>query len=78
MSVAVLELEDETLVAFNLNMVSMMDYKDNEISFEHDGYIYSTNPECDSQYRRLKLHPDTLEKGNIYSAESMFDKFCNL
>jgi len=77
MSVAVLKLEDETLVAFNLNMVSRMDMNKDEFYFIHEGVLYTTSDNKGSS-RRLRLHPSTLEEGNIYSPKAMFDKFCNL
>ena len=74
MSVAVLKLEDETLVAFNLALVSKMILDKDGLWFEIEGIAYST---YEGSSRRLRLHPSTTEEGNIYNPKTMFEKFCN-
>jgi len=78
MCVAILKLEDETLIAFNLNMVSRVDMNKGEMYFIHDGVMYTTSDSRGSA-RRLKLHPSVCGKDGVmlYSAEAMFEKFCN-
>ena len=82
MSVAVLKLEDGSFIAFNLNMVSMMDCDEKGVTFIHEGVVFSTHPECKLQHRRLKLHISTKEspEGNYkaFGIKAMFEKFCNL
>lgn len=74
MSVAVLKLEDETLIAFNLALVSRMILDKDGLWFDIEGISYST---YEGSSRRLRLHLSTLEEGNIYNPKAMFDKFCN-
>ena len=76
MSIAVLKLEDETIVAFNLALVSRMILDKDGLWFDIEGIFYST---YEDSSRRLKLHPSVCGKGAVeYSAEAMFNKFCNL
>ena len=78
MSVAVLKLEDETLVAFNLTLISLMMLEPEGLWFKHDGQVYASYHVEGS--RRLYLHPSVCGKDDVmlHSAEAMFDKFCNL
>jgi hypothetical protein len=83
MSVAVLKLEDKSLVAFNLNNVTKMYLAKEGLYFECiNGTSYRTYVDVGTT-RILKLDPST--KGSTpsgdykpYSAEHMFEKFCNL
>ena len=76
MSVAVLKLEDEALVAFNLALVSKMILDKDGLWFEIEGIAYST---YEGSSRRLRLHPSVCGTDGVmlYSAEAMFEKFCN-
>lgn len=78
MSVAVLKLENETLIAFNLNMISRMNYDEKGITFVHDGNVYATY--FLEGARILHLHSSVCSQDGVmlYSAEAMFEKFCNL
>lgn len=81
MSVAVLKLEDETLVAFNLNMISKMLVGEAGLFFIHDGISYTTaHNSFGEKYQVLKLHPSVCGKDGVmlHSAEAMFEKFCNI
>ena len=78
MSVAVLKLEDETLVAFNLNNVTKMRLDKDGLWFAHDDVCFATwDNDIDIH---LKLHPSVCGKDGVmlHSAEAMFEKFCNL
>ena len=78
MSVAVLKLENETLVAFNLDLISRMILDKDGLWFDIEGISYST---YEGSSRRLKLHPSVkCKKGESkpFSAEAMFNLFSNL
>lgn len=76
MSVALLKLEDETLIAFNLALVSRMILDKDGLWFDIEGISYST---YEGSSRRLRLHPSVCGGNRVmlHSAEAMFEKFCN-
>lgn len=77
MSVAVLKLENETLVAYNLTLISSMELNSKGLVFNFDGKVYATYFLEGS--RRLHLHSSVCSQDGVmlYSAEAMFEKFCN-